>query len=276
MKCAIPIFALGLLLQTPSPRARGEDFSTQVMLATVKLNQDKTTAAGFLLTRPTNAGKRSYVLVTAGHVFNNMPGNEATVFFHRKESEGVYKKVPVRLPIRRLGKALWARHPSADVAAIAVTPPADCRIPDLPLDVLATDDALKANGVHPGDTVCCLGYPHSFEVNDAGFPVLRSGAITSYPLWPTKVIKTFFVSANTFEGDSGGAVYLAESNRTVPGKKQPQEARLILGLIVGQEFLDEETKMIYETSKIRHRLGLAIAVPASFIRETVDQVPPAP
>jgi hypothetical protein len=121
--------------------------------------------------------------------------------------------------------------------------------------------------------VACLGYPHRVESNEAGFPVLRSGSVASFPLVPTAANRTFLLSANTFEGDSGGPVYLADCRRCLPGRDEPQEVRLILGLVTGQHFLDEEMKMVYGTTKVRHRLGLAIVVQAAFIRETLDRLP---
>lgn len=105
--------------------------------------------------------------------------------------------------------------------------------------------------------------------NDAGFPIYRGGSVATYPLVPTSRTKTFFVNANVFEGDSGGPVYLARPSPTDPDK---EGTRLILGLITAQRFLDEEAKMVYGTTKIRHRLGLAIVVHASFIKETIDRL----
>ena len=55
-----------------------------------------------------------------------------------------------------------------------------------------------------------------------------------------------------------------------------EEVRQIVGLVKGQLFLDEEAKMIYETTKIRHRMGLAQVVPALFIRETIEGLPRLP
>ena len=76
------------------------------------------------------------------------------------------------------------------------------------------------------------------------------------------------MSMNTFEGDSGGPVSLARESQSNPDS----EIRLIVGLVSGQQFLDEEAKMIYGTTKLRHRLGLAIVVHASFVKETVDLI----
>jgi hypothetical protein len=264
-----------LLLLTPPVSATAEDLSTELMKATFKVVNVKSTATGFFLSRPDpdQPKKTQLILVTAAHVFETMAGDEAALVFRRKVSEGVYRKVPVKLVIRRQGKALWTRHPTADVAVMAVDLVPEAEIPKLPLDLLAGDETLKKYEIHPGDHLLLLGYPHRVEANEAGFPILRSGPIATFPLVPTKTHKTFLISANSFEGDSGGPVYLAEPSRRFGGKKKPEEVRLILGLVVGQHFLNEEAKMIYATRTVRHRLGLAIVVHASFIRETIERLP---
>ncbi|OWK44508.1 hypothetical protein FRUB_02440 [Fimbriiglobus ruber] len=255
-------------------RADDEDFNTQLMRATVKVGHEKSTGTGFILTRPDPAAPKrvQYVLITAAHVFERMTGDEATLSFRKKEAEGVFKKESQTIAVRAAGKPAWTQHPSEDVAVMVVTPPAGVDLPALSVDLLATDDTLARFKVHPGDTVSCLGYPHRVEANDAGFPVLRTGAIAGYPLTPTKVTKTFLLSINSFEGDSGGPVYLADPNRATAGPGKREDARLILGLIVSQQFLDEELKTIYGTTKVRHRLGLAAAVHAAYVRETVNRV----
>ncbi|MEY4613835.1 MAG: hypothetical protein RL179_1808, partial [Planctomycetota bacterium] len=51
---------------------------------------------------------------------------------------------------------------------------------------------------------------------------------------------------------------------------QQDDTRIILGLVSAQHFLDEDIKLIYGTSKIRHRLGLAIIIHAALIKETIE------
>jgi hypothetical protein len=275
MKLSLSLAALLLFLSQARPvAAEADDLNTQLMLATVKIANERSTATAFLLHRPVNGRPEGqYVLVTAAHVLEQMVGDTATLFFRHREAEGVYKKLPLKLDVRKAGKPLWTKHPAVDVAALAVVPPPGADVPKLSLELLATDEDLKRYRVHPGDTVMGLGYPHRFEANEAGFPVLRSGPIASFPLWPTRTTKTFLMHYNAFEGDSGGPVYLADPGRLVGGKRQPQEVRLLLGLVVGQHFIDEQVKMLYETRKVRHRLGMAIVVHASFIRETVERMP---
>ena len=49
--------------------------------------------------------------------------------------------------------------------------------------------------------------------------------------------------------------------------------KLIMGLVSAQRFLDEEAKMVYGAAKFRHRLGLAVVIHASLIKETIDRLP---
>ena len=257
---------ISLALVSPA-QAEDEDFNTQLMRATVKISHDKSTATGFVLSK----GKDEiFILVTAAHVFDNTPGDETTVVFRTKQAEGEYTKEPTKLVIRNGGKSLWTKHPTEDVAVIAVIPPRNADLPLITPDVLATDEELRRHKIHPGDRLACLGYPHREEGSKAGFPLLRHGPIASFPLLPTAKTKTFFLSANTFEGDSGGPVYLTRTSRIDPDRPYTEEVGLILGLVTAQQFLDEEMRMIYGTSKFRHRLGLAIVVHASSIKETVD------
>jgi V8-like Glu-specific endopeptidase len=254
-----------LLLLASLVRAEVEDLDTQLMRATVKISHDKSTATGFVLS---NGKDERRILVTAAHVFEKSPDDETTVVFRSQESAGVYKKEPQKLVVRREGKPVWTQHPTEDVAAMWIVPPGGADLPKIPLALLASDELLRQHKVHPGETLACLGFPHKNEGNESGFPLLRTGPIASFPLVPTVKNKTFIFSANIFEGDSGGPVYLTRAS-------QPNAAdvQLIMGIVSSQRFLDEEAKMVYGTTKIRHRLGLANVVHASFIKETIDRLP---
>lgn len=259
--CLVFLFLLVCIARV---RAEEEDLSTRLMRSTVKISHDKSTATGFIVT---NISDSQYILVTAAHVFENTPGNETMIVFRSKQDEGEYSRLPMNFNIRKDGKPLWTKHPTEDIAVIRITPPKHADLAKVTMDLLATDEELRRHKIHPGDTVGCLGFPHREEGSKAGFPLLRHGPIASFPLLPTAKTKTFFLSANTFEGDSGGPVYLIRPNQTEPGK---EDVRLIVGLVSAQQFLDEEMRMIYGTSKVRHRLGLAIVVHASFIKETIN------
>jgi hypothetical protein len=243
-------------------RIEEEDFNTQLMRATVKISHDKSTGTGFVLSQGED---RNFVLVTAAHVFDGTPGDETTVVFRSKVAEGEYKREPTKLVIRKADKPLWKKHPTADVAVIAVTPPKDADLALISTKLLATDGSLRKHKIHPGERLALLGYPHR-EGSEAGFPILRDGPIASFPLIPTKKTRTFYLSTNPFEGDSGGPVCLTRPNLTDPNK---EGVKLIVGLVSGQRFLDEEVKMLYGTTRVRHRFGLAVVTHASFIAETI-------
>ena len=244
--------------------AADEDLNTQLMRATFKIIHEKSTATGFILKKN---NEEKYILITAAHVLINTPGDETTLQFRTKKADGEYIKDPIKVTIRKDGKPLWAKHPTEDVAALWITPTKNADLSTLSTDLLASDALLQKHKIHPGDHIANLGYPHRAEANSAGFPILRNGSIATYPLYPTAKTRTFLMSGNIFEGDSGGPVFLYKPSRTESDK---DETRLILGLVTAQHFLDEDIKLIYGTSKIRHRLGLAIIVHASLIKETIE------
>ena len=130
-------------LATGSIVAAGDDFHTQMMNATFKVANEKSTATCFLLVHPSpkDPKKEEFLLITAAHVLEPMNGEEAIIFLRRKQSEGVYQKIPHKLAIRKGKKDLWTRHPARDVAVIPFTPPESCETSKLSIDLLATDEA---------------------------------------------------------------------------------------------------------------------------------------
>ncbi|MHB1421651.1 MAG: hypothetical protein ACYC3I_00360 [Gemmataceae bacterium] len=137
-----------------------------------EVSHEKSTGTGFFLWRPDphEPNCSQFVLVTAAHVFENIPGNEATLFFRTKEAEGVYQKLPMKLVIRKDGKPRWTKHPSQDVAALVIVPPDKADLPKLSVDLLATDRELKKYRVHPGDLLSCLGLSASSRGKRGRFP----------------------------------------------------------------------------------------------------------
>jgi hypothetical protein len=254
--------------------AQPSDLDTQLMLTTVKVSDTDSSGTAFILSRPKPGDPKAtqFLLITAEHTLSRSRANEVTVVFRKKSADGGHEKAPVKITVRQDGKVLWKKHPTADVGILPITPPPDALVPLVSVDLLASDEDLERHQIHPGDPVRCVGFPHpnQFEPNEAGFGVVRSGCIAGYPLRPTRKTKTLLLDLNTFEGDSGAPVYLVDDHRLVAGKTEPGQVRLILGLMVGQHFLDEEFKMIYQTGKFRHRMGFGIAVHATAIKETID------
>jgi hypothetical protein len=78
----VAVSCLALLLTGPL-QASEEDLDTQLMRATVKVSHEKSTATGFLLCRPDpkEPQRSQFVLVTAAHVFENIPADEAILSF---------------------------------------------------------------------------------------------------------------------------------------------------------------------------------------------------
>lgn len=130
---------------------------------------------------------------------------------------------------------------------------------------MVDDDTLKKFEIHPGDVVFALGYPFGQEANDAGFPILRSGWIASYPLLPSREVKKFLLTSDMFGGNSGGPVYFVESTRTFGGSTTIGTIHFLIGLVTQEVFLQQPG--------VSYPIGIATVVPSSLIKDTIQMLP---
>ena len=241
------------------------DMTVDLMSATVQVEQPladgtRTVATGFLVSDPTPDGRPRVVLITADHVFEGMPGDQATIGYRVKGPGGVWSFAPRQFPIRAGGKPLWTRSPTRDVAAIAITAPAAFAKAAIPLAWLAASDTFTKYGVGPGDEMMVLGYPQGLSANAAGFPILRSGRVAS-PIEPDKVSPTFLLDFRVFPGNSGGPVFISQPDHRAPGSDSAaQPVQFIAGMLTQQVELNDV------------RLELGIVTDAEFIRETIAEL----
>ena len=253
------------------------DLDSETVRSTFKVQSGAVVGTAFILLQPnTNDLSQGFpVLITAAHVFSEMPSSNATIFLRVKEGDG-YKKRPFDFPIRANGTNLWTRHPKADVAVMRINLPSDADIQQVfPSTLMLADDKfLTDRKIHPGDEVRILGYPYGFEANDAGFPVLRSGRIASFPLTPTSKVQTFLLDFQVFRGNSGGPVYILERRALNDGDLTTVNVYQILGLVSEEATLNEPVSTLDENSVIRHQLGLGVVVQAQAIKEAIDLLPP--
>jgi hypothetical protein len=223
----------------------------------------------FVLGRPIKAqpGRARYVLITAAHVLDNINGESATLLLRRPKADGTYEKFPYEIKIRDKNTPLWIHHADAaiDVACMYLSLPEETKIPLVTTELLATDKMLEQYEIHPGDELSCLGYPLGAQANAAGFPILRSGKIASYPITPAKTVRSFLFDFRVFDGNSGGPVYFSVLGRSYGGSYHiDQYVQFIAGLVSQQSFA---------TLGNNAPLQLAVIVPAQFIAETVSLLP---
>jgi len=248
------------------------DLSVDLIKATVQLEQplgdgSRTVGTGFLISDPTPDGKPRVILVTAAHVFEKMPSVSAKIGYRIEGDGGVWRFDPETLKIRDGDHPLWVKHPTRDVAAMVVEAPPEFVKAAIPLNYLAQDDTFNKYNLGPGDEMMALGFPRGLSANPAGFPILRSGRVASYPLAPATNFPTFLMDFSVFPGNSGGPVFMAEGARRRPGANESQEVQFVAGLLTQQVELSGE------------RLEIGIVTHAKFIRETLailDKVPGAP
>jgi hypothetical protein len=248
------------------------EINTILMESTFRIHGPKKDApekisfgTAFLMGKPMpDKSKFYYVLITAGHVLEDIAGEVATLTLREKHDDGSYTPKLWNVKLREQGTPLYVKHKDVDVVALYVNMPNDLNVPILPIALLADDDVLQKFEIHPGDELRCLGFP-LFASDEAGFPILRSGIIASYPIVPTKTNKSILFDFNVFEGNSGGPVYFVDHGRTYGGLTHVGETeQFVLGLVTSQL-----GAKLYNNQM----LGLASVVPATYILQTINLLP---
>lgn len=256
------------------------DLSVELIHATVQLEQPlgdgtRTVGTGFLINAPTPDGKPRTVLITAGHVFDRMPSADARIGYRTANPDGSWTYSPQTLKIRDAkGGELWTRHPSRDVAAISITAPPEFAKAAIPLNWLADDDTFTRNAVSAGDEMMALGFPRGLSANQAGFPILRSGRVASYPVAPAKIFPTFLLDFSVFPGNSGGPVFITGQSYRRKTSQTSQSAEGAEGAAVDAAQGGGETQFIaglltQQVELNKERLEIGIVTHAKFIREAI-------
>lgn len=265
---------------SPAPALQGQqDLNTLLMQSTFKIEgragTGSTIGTAFILGRPfKDNSAMAYVMVTAAHVLEGMQGDNAILHLRKLDKDN-WVPLDLSLPIRVNNNPLWTKHQTADVAVMYVKLPVGIGIPLVSTNLLATDEILSKYEIHPGDELECLGYPLGFAANDAGFPILRSGKVASYPLLPTEKYQTFVLDFHVFEGNSGGPVYFVTVNRAYGGATHMGEmVHFIVGLVSEEAVFKQNISGPYLEETRKLQLGLAVIVQAPMIKQAVEMLPP--
>src|ERR1700712_2381732 len=174
------------------------DMSVEMIHATVQLDQPlgdgtRTVGTGFLINDPGPDGTPRTILVTATHVLDNMPGPELRIGYTVQAKDGSWSYEPQKITIRSGDQKMWTSDPGHDVSAIVIAAPAEFAKAAIPVSWLGSGETFEQHDVGPGDEMMALGFPEGLAANEAGFPILRSGRVASYPLMPSKAFPTFLL-----------------------------------------------------------------------------------
>jgi len=227
------------------------DLTLQLINATVQIEQPnadgtRTVGTGFLLDAPAPDGTPRTVLVTAAHVYDKMPMAEVRIGWRYADATGAWKYDPQPLKVREGSRPLWTRHPDRDVAVMAIKAPPEFARAAIPVSWLAETTTFEERRLTPGDEMIAMGFPRGLSSNRAGFPILRFGRVSSYPLWPVAEFPTFLLDFTVFPGNSGGPVIVDR-----------REGPYVAGVLTQEVELNKE------------RLEIGIVTHASFVREAL-------
>lgn len=245
-----------ILVGTPEVRA-GEKAILKALEGTARVYKGQTSGTAFIVSVK-DGGKTHSLLVTAAHLFEQIQGKDCTLVL-REKSGNTFKRLEVTVPVLDGEKKRWMRHPDVDVAAMEVELPAGANVTPFGYEKIA--DAKWAEGAttRAGSDVFVPCFPAKLEANESGWPVLRRGTIASHPLTPLTQAKTMLVDYTHFGGDSGAPVVVCDGDEP-----------LVVGLVIAMQRQTDRTTSPFEERTVHTPLGLAIAVQAPLIRETVE------
>ncbi|MFT4091232.1 MAG: serine protease [Asticcacaulis sp.] len=237
------------------------DLTLTLIEATVQIDQPisegrRMVGTGFLVSVPKHDGTPEIVLVTAAHVFEKMPETEVRIGWRIQGDNGGWQYAPTRIPIRNDKGPLWYQNPEQDVAVIPIDVPPEYEDAAIPVDWLADENTFALFNIKPGDEMMTLGYPHGLSANKVGFPILRAGRVSSYPLGPLDVYPTFLIDLTAIPGNSGGPVFMTDKLSRAPDTEVPPMT-FISGILTKQVELDNQ------------RLELGLVTHAVFVRHTI-------
>ncbi len=245
-----------------SPAAAEWDMTLGLINATIQIDQSqgngrRKVGTGVLVSAPRPDGTPRILLVTADHVFAVMPHQKARFGWRNAEADGNWRYTPAEVDIRtEAGDPLWTKHPDQDVAVMEITAPEAFTRAAIPLGWIADDNTFDQWRMGPGDELFALGYPHGLSANRAGFPILRSGRISSWPLTPIQHFPTFLLDFNVSQGNSGGPVFWVPAATRRPGAPVPDHP-FIAGLLIKEVQGDGEG------------IELGVVVQGQYIRDTI-------
>jgi hypothetical protein len=238
------------------------DLTNAMFMATFKIEQKqpkggKSVGTGWLVDMSQIMGSQKIALVTAFHVFDSMRSGAVEIHWRRMDESGKWVLEPEKVEIRAADMPLWQQHPKYDIATMWVSPPKGPLEGAIPFEYLADEKSLKHYEISPGDELLALGFPRGLSANNIGFPILRSGRVASYPLWPVGDFPSFLMDFSVFSGNSGGPVYMSDRIRKRAAASETHEAHIVMGMLAQQVILTDE------------RLEIGIVLHAEFIRETL-------
>ena len=249
------------------------NFHTNMMNSTCKIvGQNGVIGTGFVMFQQhkENDSLQRYLLITAKHVLDNMSGDSAILFIRRKYIGGEYVKYPKRIQIRIRNVNYYVSHPSQDVAVLPIGLDDKASLVVIGTQLLLTEKGFADAYILPGDELFVLGYPLGFEANNVGFPILRSGRISSYPITPIERHPTFLLDFEVFPGNSGGPVYLSQMGRQIGAKTRfDRMYNYILGIVIEETKYLEVISTLDEKKTVAHKLSIAKVISSPVIIETI-------
>jgi S1-C subfamily serine protease len=177
------------------------------------------------------------------------------------------------------GKPLWFAHPDAEVDVAVMTINSDVlKQEKIQFGFFAEDlhtlthKAAGLMGIAEGDGVFVLGFPLGNVGAERNYVMVRHGSVARIRDSLAGAVKTFFIDAAIYPGNSGGPVVMRPEMNSIQGTKAVNKANLI-GVVSG--YLPyQDVAISQQTNRPRiifeENSGLGAVVPIDRVSETID------
>jgi hypothetical protein len=218
-------------------------------------------------------------LITTKHVIEDDNGVRLPRFHARlnhKTSDSVLITFELKGPMA--SQQFYHSDSSVDLVALAFLPPVgDLDILSLPLDMLASHEKIKAEGIREGDEMLFAGLFTPFIGRKRNYPIVRFGRLAMLPGeripfgrdGKNRVDRDLLLMETfAFGGNSGAPVFYYLSGSRFPGVFSGEGGELLAGVMMGyfgELNYIEEVKISSLAAK--GNMGIAAVIPAHLIRE---------
>lgn len=233
---------------------------------------------GFLLSRPIGGDKYKLYLISNKHVLIGTP-NIAISFTYKENGKPKHGQIKV-FNIQEIDKIVKG-HPNPDVDIAIMECTGLFIAKENELYYKCVDYSMLADfhesELSVAENVYFIGYPDGRYDSVNNLPLIRTGMISSHPLFDFNGLPQFIIDAQVFPGSSGSPVYIDltfenfKNEQIVVGERKLKLLGIVAMTMIRNNLLQAiPTGTNFATQEV---LGLGIVFKSTAIKELIDLMP---
>lgn len=233
---------------------------------------------GFLLSRPIGGDKYKLYLISNKHVLIGTP-NIAISFTYKENGKPKHGQIKV-FNIQEIDRFVKG-HPNPDVDIAIMECTGLFIAEEKELYYKYVDYSMLADfhesELSVAENVYFIGYPDGRYDSVNNLPLIRTGMISSHPLFDFNGLPQFIIDAQVFPGSSGSPVYIDltfenfKNEQIIVGERKLKLLGIVAMTMIRNNLLQAiPTGTNFATQEV---LGLGIVFKSTAIKELIDLMP---